>query len=231
DLVGLEAHWWVIDAFASPPGPALARFPSVDVEWQENGLRLLRVDATEATRALETLRLEGPVHREWIGIQTEWRSIHEGIAYGRRSLMLDNGPIDVDGGRLRLLCRTWVAPDPDEVSRAGLRVDLVPQYEESRRAFDLSPSTTESRGLVFDRLRRSLHLAPGEALLLVPEHPDASWSTEPDGTTEGSVGPQPQRVPTIGMGLLTSAARPEDPGSRRAIVLLIAHAPASFEVR
>ena len=261
---GLELHIWAIrdagpaaEALGAPGalGKALGSWfeapgavSAGDRElWASNGLRLVSVPLSRVGEIQSALGSPGAIQRQWLGEHPEWMELVRGPQSPRQVVRLDSGLMTLDVGRLRLLGRCWVSP---RLPRSGaeplaeVRVDLAVQHQGPVRSRSLRelvdrPQRTpiEEAGVVFSRFVLELGLGGDEALLIVPERPEADWSggsassaddPAPAPGGSGLAGPPAPRLPTLGEAMLWSdagAARPV-----RVIIALIPRLPDRLEL-
>ncbi len=179
---GVEIRVWVVDpAGAIPvsglPRPGLrnilARYegqtgslsPSTIALWRSNGLRVMVVPRSELDALGESLNRIGPLQTQWLGESLRWIEAMRGPSWSRRAVLdMDNGPLDLTAGSMRMLLRAWVAPEafsalapmsdsagqdqatleevpaaatesaPMEKTRAAVQVELMPQFLPSATA-------------------------------------------------------------------------------------------------
>jgi hypothetical protein len=216
---------------------------AVKAKWKASGLRVIAVPINELERVQASLRLTGPVQRQWFGEVSTWTDIVRGPQFhDPRIVMLGDKPEELPAGRLRLLARCWTYPDSggQGAPLAALRMELVPHFEpeETDRsrlevaALGKSDPTDASR--LYTELSAGLeintHRGEPDAFLIVPDRPDADWKSPRDPLTEdGDSGPQPQLPPTLGETMLSVPASKDSPRSR-AVIILIPRLPQKFEL-
>lgn len=97
---------------------ALAVAPPVDdatiALWRANGVEILGIPV-ERLAVLEGILAEVGVRREQaLGEAVRWIEVSRGPSWrGMRTLSLDNGPVRLGPGAMRLVARTWLVPAPD----------------------------------------------------------------------------------------------------------------------
>ncbi|HZW08277.1 MAG TPA: hypothetical protein VFF69_00100 [Phycisphaerales bacterium] len=257
---GLEARLWVVEngggalprAFRGFPPPAGAE-PAVIELWRRNGFRVLGVPLDR----LETLRHQvptiGPLHQQWLGLLPEWVEVVKGARLGpAQRVALDNGPVELGPGRLRLLSRCWAAPSvgaqPDgSPAGAVLRLEVMPELEMDAPSDPLerllagAPEGPDAApdGIAFDRLLLSLSPGDATAVVIVPEDPALDWAAAGQARPESigdaraqgpEFGPQAPTTPTLGELMLTSLALPESASDARIVVVLVPRVPDRFEL-
>ncbi len=214
---GLDAAWWIVDdsnhdrtTFESLPQallPYLKRPTGLSDEeqlaWRANGLRVIAVPVDDLDALHDRLRTSGKAREQFLGIVSEWTSLGSGHPFASPwMLKLDNGPLDLPPGQVRLLCRAWIVPDEPPLDpspknvidasgmAAALHLELLPQHQEASstreslaQAYGLNKRPTiEGAGLTLPRLALSLNSKGKDALLIVPELPDVEWVVLPPGT-------------------------------------------------
>lgn len=214
---GLDAAWWIVDdsnhdrtTFESLPQallPYVKRPTGLSDEqqlaWRANGLRVIAVPVEDLDALHDRLRTFGKAREQFLGIIPEWTSLGSGHSFlAPWTLNLDNGPLDLPAGQVRLLCRAWLVPDEPPLDpspknvvdasgmAAALHMELLPQHQEASSTrwslaqtygLDKRP-TNESAGLTFPRLALTLNTKGVDALLIVPELPEVEWAPLPPGT-------------------------------------------------
>ena len=190
--------------------------------WVAHGFRAYRVPVSQ----LERLRVaagarHGPCEtgsgRRWSGPKRSARESRTGQTVALEAERLRLGP-----GRLRLLVRCWVAPEPGEHGVAPvLHVELMPQHHDARakcRAnllFAPPSISATNQGQLFTRLwvRYTARRAE-EALVLIAAPPGADLHQLAD-STQRDADAATAGTPT-GVGQVVRAAsrdQPETPGT------------------
>jgi len=159
--------------------------------WRENGLRLIEVPVEEIESLRDALPLREPIERRvWMG-PAAWRSAITGPPLGQGQLLeLDSGTLELDGGRLRILVRSWpevaIAGSGPEARLDGrTRIDLAIQHAEvavgdGRPASLYAQSgSIGDEGLVFERLLLTLAGDGRRAVAIVAAPPDENWQDLP----------------------------------------------------
>jgi hypothetical protein len=222
--------------------------PATRALWRANGLRLISVPRKDLDYLKETLRLVGPVEQQGVVESVTWKPAARSPGWDQtQSVSLDDGPLPLAPGHVRLLLRCWVAPasalattqiasDPsrrlDSGSIAGaIQLELVPQQVSragrSEFAAALEPRPTiEAEGVILTRLLLEASLTTDDLLLIIPERPDAEWRThDAPPVVPGShpLGPPVPTPPTLGEMMLTDMATGGHRNLRR--ILIIAPSP------
>lgn len=241
---GMDLAWWIVDEggrdtpalrealrpYESRPVPV--SWQAVDV-WHANGLRLLAVPLGELDALRARLHIVGPMQNQWLGEATRWTEIARGPRVGGSyALGLDNGPLALRDGHLRLMMRCWIGPARGDAEGAGplaaMQVEMVPEFLPARRPRSISMPGAEddpaSRPLTLSRLFLETCLTGDEALLIVPEGASVQPGREPSG-----VGPRDATLPSLGETLLATA---DEARNRRArvIVVLTPSVPRQFRL-
>src|SRR5439155_10828204 len=123
--------------------------------WRANGLRLLSVPRRDLDHIRDSLRLVGPVLQTSVGDSPQWKEAIRGPLWsGAQSVGLDDGPLHLGPGCLRLLMRAWIAPalaaqsaeiaaDPKRRLNSGavpgaIQIELIPQHTDPNARPDLT---------------------------------------------------------------------------------------------
>lgn len=203
--------------------------PEVTAPWTRQGLQLLIVDASQLGPLLETIRITGPLQQQRLNELPRWTAIHSGPeSILPMILELDDGPVQLAAGELRLLARAYIvpgAPADDGALRASMQLELAVQHlDTTLRADDSIDLAARARvstldeGPTFPSMNLQAQLSQGQALLIIP----IDGTTEQDASTappEPQVGPLPPTFPRIGEALLTDYSRLPRPTSRTILVL------------
>src|SRR5205085_2829057 len=150
-------------------------------------LRLISVPRRDLDHIKDTLRLVGPVQQQWVGESTQWKDVAPSPTWdGSQSVMLDDGPLTLGPGRLRMLMRCWAGPasvlanseiaaDParrlESGSLAGaIQLEMVPQHVDREERADIAAllkprPSTEGAGVMFSRLLLEASLTSDDLLL------------------------------------------------------------------
>jgi hypothetical protein len=221
--------------------------PATRALWRANGLRLISVPRREFDRVKDSLRLVGAVQQQQVGESARWLDVAPSPSWsGNESVMMDDGPITLGPGRLRVLMRCWAAPasplanaeiaaDPARRLESGavagaIQLEMVPQHVGTASREDIAAllkpkPRIEDEGVMFSRLLLEASLTTDDLLLVVPERPEAEWRPENAAATPGAhpMGPAVPSSPTLGELMLTDLA---SGGHRNArMVLVVAPSP------
>ena len=274
---GLELAWWVVDdnpfddrlatgeapraiADARPIAevfaPYLNRVVPVPKDarerWKANGFRMVSVPRADLDAVRDSLRLSGPVQQQWVGESPRWMQAMQGPRWtSPQPARLDDGPVTLSPGSLRLLMRCWSAPalttasiDPAKLPVGAIpgavHLELIPQHATPADRADIAAllkprPALHDEGALFTRLSLEASFNTDDALLIIPDRPDAEWKikTEPaPDFGEGlfsSVGPPIPATPTLGELMMTDLPTGGRRNSR--IVLVIQPIPpATFNL-
>ena len=257
--------------------------PAVKQTWSQCGLRLVCVPVADLPKVIEALTpaIEYDAGGAVASVSTLW--VGQGPRFGEavrgtsspqpRTIAMHDSRVLAPAGTLRLLTRCWVIPDLAAQAQppapgspdipAALQVELVPQMLEPRRPLDpldpqSNPSSPAEQGLVFSRLRAAVVLAPGDALLIVPEAPLRDWKAaasdrpetappdapevgrfdparpepsgpEPSATAGPTIGPPSDGVQTIGQQMFIFGGNEAGSKRLRVMTALIPRAPERYE--
>jgi hypothetical protein len=235
----------VLSAYANRVIPVT---PATRTLWRANGLRLISVPRRDLDYLKETLRLVGPVEQQGVVESVSWKPAARSPGWDQtQSVSLDDGPLPLAPGYLRLLMRCWAAPasalantqiasDPSRRLESGslagaIQLELVPQQvgraSRSEFAAALEPKRSiEAEGVVLTRLLLEASLTTDDLLLIIPERPDAEWRTHdapPQAPGSHPLGPPVPTPPTLGEMMLTDLATGGHRNLRR--ILIIAPSP------
>ena len=248
---GVEMWWWVLSEDHAPVVPLLLpyvdRAPPLALEQLEvlrrGGFRVVSVPLAELDGLQARLPTIGAVQRQWLGQLPEWTDVVSGPPrLERMTVDVGDGLLALAPGRLRLLMRSWIVPEPggaDTSWPAGVvRIEMAPQHLERQARAGLAAGRVPpvEQGLVLSRFAVSFTMRGGEAILLVPEAAGAEWGApeaEPARAALGPVGPAGPPAaapPTIGEALLATEKDARTGARTRAIIVLIARAPERFEL-
>lgn len=186
----------ILARFAASPPPMDA---STLAAWQGCGLRVLSVPRAEVEPLRRALNIVGPTEDRWLGQTPPWVPVaHSPQIVRSLTLRMDNGPVSVNAGELRLLLRGWVAPLLSAQSnRAVMQLDMVPDFKPaqapSQSLLDPRETPPDDSPVPFWRLQLHAALTGEVALLVVPEEPDVQWSRRPDQTGDQSADQPPDR--------------------------------------
>lgn len=193
---GIEVQSWLAPNDEAAIASALAGFESepVPVEpwaierWRRSGIRVLSIPVGRLDDLRAGLDQAGSLQSRWLGEASEWIPVVEGPDLPAGLIATEDGPVSLEGGRLRLIVRSWVTPMTSPVGDgfgAGVYVEIVPQHtnrvDPLREAgFDarLTPKPRDplDEGLVFRRLGLAGVLPGDRALLFVAELPETDWA-------------------------------------------------------
>jgi hypothetical protein len=223
--------------------------PATRALWRANGLRLISVPRREFDRVKDSLRLVGAVQQQQVGESARWLDVAPSPSWAdNESVMMDDGPVTLGPGRLRVLLRCWAAPastlanaeisaDPARRLETGavagaIQLEMVPQHVGKASREDIAAllkpkPRIEDEGVMFSRLLLEASLTNDDLLLVVPERPDAEWRPQggvaSDAPGAHPMGPAVPSAPTLGELMLTDQA---SGGHRNArMVLVIAPSP------
>jgi hypothetical protein len=232
--------------------PALqARFQSLRSEVLVADLRAAGIVESDLTRVAATMAPTASASQEqWLGEVPRWTDAVRGPTTSRRTVIkMDSGLLPLGPGRLRLLLRAWAVPMQIGAERAaaGLRLELAPQFEETRNRLEdpelaLSPPlAVEDQGLVLSRLVMGMTLDGGDALVIVPDRPGTDWAAIAEGgpavpAPEADIfGPPAPEGVTLGEAMLSSegigplgGASARAPRPVKAVIVLIPRVPDRF---
>lgn len=270
---GIELAWWVVDEFPADTDAAKADGPMPGFSqvmsgyekrptpvawrtleaWRGCGLRVVAVPTAEVDSLRRRLNIVGPTQQQWLGEVPRWTEAARSPSLDAPTLVqMDNGPLQLDPGTVRLLLRAWAAPGPmpegppADGARTStvLQLEIVPQVVPRPTPGVLGLSLharpqREREGVVFSRLTLEASLAGDESLLILPERPEAEWSgesesaaaTDSTGVFAGAprFGPPEPPLRTLGdllMGEL-SIARGRKP---RMILVLTPSVPGEYRL-
>ncbi len=217
--------------------PALqARFQQLRSQVLINDLRAAGIAEADLARVAATMAPAAATTQEqWLGEVPRWtdavRGPQMGPGTGRGTVIkMDVGPLALGAGRLRLLLRAWTVPTAltSDHAAAGLRVELAPQFEQSRTIPTerdiglLPPLAVEEQGLILSRLVLSMTLDGTESLLIVADRPDTDWAAIASGAPLPSPAPATVFGPptpdgiTLGEAMLSSDPSPRPDGTGQA---------------
>jgi hypothetical protein len=211
--------------------------------WRDCGLRAGCVPVKDLETIETSLRLTGPVQRQWLGEMSAWTDVIRGPEFAAsRVVMLGDKPEELGPGRLRLMARCWTYPITAAAGSptAALRLELVPQFEpESSDRGRLKAAgivaSEEEQTRMFSELQAGLAIdarkGVPDAIVIVPDRPDADWAklVDPSAPDGGDSGPNPDVPPTLGETMLSMPAV-KDSARARAVVILIPRLPERFEL-
>lgn len=213
---GLDTMWWRVRDWhtTAPNGRSSAHVAAtlepylltsetisdpalVDVleTWRANGLYVSLVPGERLGEVLGALTPFGQIDRLVVEPSGTWAAIGPTIEYPDDTpVMLDNGPLQLPRGNLRLLVRGWPEPVGVEAGkglRAATHIEIVPQAVDTQALDRIGrPAISERKirenaeirrnpdrhGQVFDRLRLEALVKPGHALLITADDSTAYWA-------------------------------------------------------
>ncbi len=245
---GLEVRTWVIidrgphiaDAIASFAQPALVD-SSADASLRRNGLRLVRIRASDLESLLASLGGASVDAITWHGQIYQWRELVQyPIGPAGMAVAVDGRVRRFESGTFRLMFRSWTVPMEDG---PRLQLQLLGQFDQPQpdrfRRFVTDRRVT---GEVFHSFAFQIQLEAGFGYALLFESPSIDWSFGPAEQHEASaepvaaesngkvpdpeqVGPKADAPPTFGELLLRTGARPP---KRRMLVFVPKFPPAAF---
>lgn len=206
DRQGLGIRLLVVDDTNYDAPRALRAYPAlrddrVASAWSRWGFRAVEVPIGDIDPLLAGLRPVQPVSVQFLGEFGEWRPLVRSGSIREQRVMVGDSLREVDGGRPRLIARSWTEPvlDDQGVDRR-LRVDLGMQIESTRgSSFELIPEHREpvldDAGMVIDELLSSIHLDGSRAIVIVGEVPGKDWDSLPEAQGLADI---ETRDPTLG---------------------------------
>jgi hypothetical protein len=223
--------------------PSLVNSSTVKA-WRGCGLRIVTVPKADVDALQKSLNVVGPLENRWLGEVPQWVEVaHSPEIALPVTMRLDNGPLTVSQGTLRLLLRAWIAPVAgDEATRGVLQLEMVPDFNPPREQNALIFNTVdrvEAAPIPFWRLQLQAALDGDQALLIVPEEPDVNWGNgESPAAADAKpgvmpkpkdpLGPSAPPAPTLGELLLD---RMQTNGRRtRTVMLLTAQVPGEYRL-
>ncbi len=206
---GIEIHWWITSDADHRVGarlarmlePALPQDPALRSLWRSAGLRLVRAPVSDMIPLERDLPASHMRRHQWVGWATRWTEIFRGRrAGGRAPLIVEGRRISLPMGTLRVLMRAWPGPDPQDHTRAIVRLELAFQLHHPEPAAArslLEPPTftpLEEEGPVFRSLTLETSLEDGYIYIITAEAPDIDWHAsdaepEPDDVIPDDVAP------------------------------------------
>jgi hypothetical protein len=239
----------LVEVFAPYANRVIPVSPSTRALWRANGLRLISVPRKDFDQIRESLRLVGGLQQQQVGESTRWMEVAPSPTWKQtQSVVLDDGPLTLGPGRMRMLMRCWSAPaspvanaeiasDPTRRLESGalagaIQLELVPQHVGTAPPRDLTAvlepkPSEEAKGVMFPRLLLEASLTTDDLLFIVPERADAEWRQhpieQPDPPGSHPLGPPVPAPPTLGELMLTDLATGAHRNTR--LVLVIAPTP------
>jgi hypothetical protein len=263
-LVGLQLLTWVVGdppvhgdeknaglpeamlgAFAERPLPFA---PHMVKAWNASGIGVVSVPAAEVLRLRERLAMAGPVRELQVPLSPRWLTGVSGSPMAGSSLvMLDSGPLRVEGGQPRLLVRAWATPGDAApgapMTHALAQLQVVPQLAgvalanppARRTAAELLAgfpglTTDAEAGQVLSRLTLDGACDGTDAYVFYPLLTAATPAKDDtSASTSRTIGPQTPEPPTLGEAMLSDALSPR-PTRERTLFIIIPHPPAEFRL-
>lgn len=239
---GLEVQWWIADDTGGAVGTALVDLadgpaplePELARAWIANGFRMTRVSLAKLGELQRRLPPAFALDRTWHGWATTWTPVFTGKRVERRTLggsagerggtvLMDDTPVMLEPGVLRIIARSWGAPSPSGARL--LRLELVPQLQTSQRDEALAslnlkgvgPKGVQEEGRLFERLALDTALEPGWVYVVAPETPGVEWKgtsdRRPPVEADPTAGPKVDPLPTLGEAMMS--VRPGEAGGLR----------------
>jgi hypothetical protein len=196
--------------------------------WRVYGFRMVAVPPAALPKMEGAIRMVGAVQRQWLGEIPEWTDLIRGPQTDGGPVCGEDSVMQLDAGRLRLLGRCWSMPGAAEGS-AALRLEMVAQHQPrlsdaQRFAAALEPpKPIEAQGFNFTHLSVGVTITGDDALVIVPDSPDANWNEDPSPDAP----PATLNVPTIGERMLATPPTGTTP-RMRAVVILLPHPREHF---
>lgn len=231
----------ILARYASGPTPVDAEMARA---WRGCGLRVVPVPEGEVEALLRGLNVVGAKENRWLGVVPQWVEVAHSPEIARSlTVRLDNGPVSVSAGTLRLMLRAWVAPVAGPgPARGVLQLEMVPDLKPRPERSALIIDTQEVADpppISFWRLHLQAALEGGQALLVLPESPELEWGGAtgqggqaglpgPESAAQTRpIGPEAPPAPTLGELLLDRS----DARGRRTRTLLVLSAQVPREYR
>lgn len=195
--------------------------------WRVCGLRMIAVPPKDLSDIEKTLRVVGPVQRQWLGEVPRWMDLVNGPEFEAGWCAGEDGIVQTPAGHVSLLGRCWSGPSGG--GGAAMRLELAPQIVPAATGAQRFESALEPRkkaeeaGEVLTRLAAGFAWAGPDALVIVPERADVDWKED------GEAAPAMLPVRTLGELMLSTPAT-EKRGRTRAVVVLIPHPREKFEL-
>lgn len=264
---GVEIHWWITSDADHRVGarlarmlePALPQDPALRSLWRSAGLRLVRAPIRDMISLERDLPASHMRRHQWVGWATRWTEIFRGRrAGGRAPLIVEGRRISLPMGTLRILMRAWPGPDPQDHTRAIVRLELAFQLHLSEPAAArslLEPPTftpLEEEGPVFRSLTLETSLEDGYIYIITAEAPDIDWqaSEDPDeeipddatpskqagastratGSGGDPFGPPVSSALTIGEAMMTASGSESQIGSAKVLLIILPRAPDRYRL-
>lgn len=225
---GIEVLAWSTDAPLATLATALravsrggdALPPDAAALWAAHGLRAYRVPVSELERLRVLAGAPPRSVRNWLGQALVWTEAVGGPeGPSGQTVALEAERLRLGPGRLRLLARAWVVPEPGERGvEPVLRVELLPQHQDAARPaasdalLGAPPSIAAAdQGQLFTRLwvRFSAGRAD-EAVVLVAAPPGADLERLADEAARADPGAAGSAAPGVGQ-VMRAGPRDETP--------------------
>ena len=116
--------------------------------WRTNGIELIGVPMERLSSLEAILLASGSRQDQQMRETTDWTEVCRGPDWrGSRTLALDNGPVTLSSGRMRLLMRTWLVPGANMAQQVQLDRQEATDFDTSRESAQrVSLSRDESVG-------------------------------------------------------------------------------------
>lgn len=217
---GLEIVVWTCDDTQFAVGRLLAPYldqpvPMAEADraaWRALGLRVVAVPVSQVDALIAASRPITPVQRQRFGLLAWWTPVVRGPALPGSVPGPDARLIKTDGGRARLIARTWTEPDLSTGTlRDVVRADLAIQVESRSRPLpditqiESRPAITDA-GLVIESSLTSFTADGRTAIVIVAEEPGVDYASLPEPVAR----PDPLAGATAGPGVADSAGPPAE---------------------
>lgn len=94
--------------------------------WRANGIEVIGVPVERIAALESVLTKVGFRQSQDMGETPKWTEVAKGPEWqGDQRLVLDNGPVTLGPGRMRMLLRTWVVPGQSTLPKASDDVEVV----------------------------------------------------------------------------------------------------------
>ncbi|MBX3407816.1 MAG: hypothetical protein KF869_13740 [Phycisphaeraceae bacterium] len=186
---GIEVVAWSTDAPLARIAAALREVsrnadaplpPEAGALWEAHGFRAYRVPVSQLERLRVAAGAPPRAVRNWLGQALVWtEAVGAPESRTGQTVALEAERLRLGPGRLRLLVRSWVAPEPGERGVAPvLHVELMPQHHDASRPMSgeslfAAPSIAATdQGQLFTRLWvRYTARSADEAVVLIAVPP------------------------------------------------------------